>query len=81
MKRVLVSALLLAGLVSACAIPGLGPNYAASDAYVRDVLATRNTRPTAQDCADAHILNANRGAMRQSDRDFIDGVLAQCNGN
>lgn len=81
MKKVLVSAMLLVGSLSACAIPGLGPNYAASDAYVRDVLATRNTRPTAQDCADARLLNANRDAMRQSDRDYIDGVLAQCPGN
>jgi hypothetical protein len=81
MKKILsLGSLLLAVSLSACAVPGLGPNYAASDAYVREVLSARDPEPTPAGCATARSLQANRDVMRQSDRDYLDRKLARCNG-
>lgn len=71
---------LLVGSVSACSIPGLGPDYAESRAFNRSLDEARDPPPTQEECAYARELNANRVVMRQTDREYVDGVLGRCPG-
>ena len=80
MKRMLTTGMLFAAiLVSGCAT-GLGPDYRASREYVGQVLQAGDPAPTADECAQASRLSAQRAYMRQSDIDYLDRTLARCGG-
>jgi hypothetical protein len=72
---------LIAASLSACAGGrGLGPNYAASDAYVQEVFDTRNQPPTAENCAEAELNDAWKADMSASNRAYHDRLIGRCRG-
>lgn len=76
-NKLLLSAVAVS--VSACSVPGLGPDYAASNAYVDAVFDAANPPPTPEQCATAEKVGPGADAyLRPTDRDYLDDLRARC---